>query len=146
MRFSTCFLRHVYFFTEKSPVNKEENLARLLNISLKTTAQAQANCGVTENILAKKGCAGLVSKRLEPFCISCFRVCDMTDIQGFPVHLLLICASLKSPSTLQHISTSHLAELAFFCPFFKLRESGIGHYSTFFYLGGLGVTFDLISW
>ena len=69
----------------------------------------------------------------------------MTDIQGFSVHLLLICASLKSPSTLQHISTSHLAELAFFAHF---QAQGERHWTLFylFYLGGLGVTFDLISW
>ena len=43
----------------------------------------------------------------------------MANIQGFSVHLLLICASLKSPQrpALQHILTSHPAELAFLALF-----------------------------
>ena len=67
LRFSTCFLRHVYFFTKKSPANKLVKFTRLFNISLKTTAPAHVNCRLVNTFFRKKRCTGLVSKTLQAF-------------------------------------------------------------------------------
>ena len=120
---------HLFLHRNASP--KLEKITWIFHFSLKTSAQAHVNCRLVNTLYRKKRCTGLVSKTLQAFLYFLWHGQHPGILSPFTSYLCVAQIPLDFATHFDFPS----CWTGIFCPFFKLRESGIGHYSTFFIWG-----------